>query len=225
MEQKRVCYIVGAGEFDSERFLPRKEDCVIAADAGLVYLQEVGCIPDLIVGDFDSLGYCPKGSNIIRHPIEKDDTDMNLAVKIAMEKGYSDLYLFGATGGRLDHTLANLQMIAGVCKKGVRIFCFCPDCTIAALTDGSLTFNKDYWGIVSVLAAGEAAKYVSLEGLKYTLHNADLSAYYPLGVSNEFTGKVACISVESGVLWILWQGNRSLPLPTYDEENVNERKV
>lgn len=215
MEGQGVCYIVGAGDFDAERFLPRKEDCIIAADAGLVYVEEAGYTPDLIVGDFDSLGYFPKGKNIIQHPVEKDDTDLALAAKVALEKEYRRLYLFGTTGGRLDHTLANLQMISGLCKEHAEIFCFCPDCTIVALCAGSLHFAKEYRGTVSVFAAGDKAEHVNLQGLKYPLEDAVLNGCHALGVSNEFTGCEAHIHVNGGVLWIMWQGNADLPLPEF----------
>ncbi len=215
MAQKKTCYIVGAGEFDAGRFLPQKEDYLIAADAGLVYMEEAGYIPDLLVGDFDSLGYLPKGENVVTHPVQKDDTDMALAAKLAWEKGYRRFYFFGATGGRLDHTLANLQMISGLCKEKAEIICFCPDCTIAALAQGSLTFTKEYFGTVSVFSAGDKAEGVDLEGLKYPLKNAVLDGNHTLGVSNEFTGNNVRIHVDRGVLWIIWQENRELPLPEF----------
>lgn len=215
MEQKGICYIVGAGDFDVDRFVPKKEDYIIAADAGLVYVEEAGYTPDLIVGDFDSLGYIPQGKNILKHPVEKDDTDLALAAKTALEKGYYRLYLFGATGGRLDHTLANLQMVTGLCREKAEVFCFCPDCTIAALSEGSLDFTGEYRGTVSVFSAGDKAEQVDLEGLKYSLKNARLDGFHTLGVSNEFTGVPARIHTGSGVLWIIWQENHNIPLPVF----------
>ena len=88
MTRTGVCYIVGGGDFHIDRFYPGKNDCIIAADSGLVYIEEAGYHPHWIVGDFDSLGYRPRGENIICHPAEKDDTDVALAAEVALEKGY-----------------------------------------------------------------------------------------------------------------------------------------
>ena len=213
MEQTGICYIVGGGDFDIDRFYPAKDDCIIAADSGLVYIEEAGYHPNLIVGDFDSLGYRPKGNNIICHPIEKDDTDVALAVQVALEKGYRKLYLFGMGGGRLDHTLANLQLLTELCQKGVEAYCFCPDCTITALSQGELKFSDEYRGIISVFAADDNANDICLRGLKYTLENAVLRNNKALGVCNEFIGVPASVHVGEGVLWIIWQENAKCKLP------------
>ena len=213
MEQTGICYIVGGGDFDIDRFYPEKEDCIIAADSGLVYIEEAGYHPDLIVGDFDSLGYRPEGDNIVCHPVEKDDTDVALATEIAIEKGYRKLYLFGISGGRLDHTLANLQLLTDLCQKGVEVFCFCPDCTMTAISEAELQFAADYRGVVSVFAAEDKVEDVTIQGLKYTLDRAVLTGKRPLGVSNEFMGVPASVRAGKGVLWILWQENRECKLP------------
>ena len=82
MKQTGICYIVGGGDFNIDRFYPQKDDCIIAADSGLVYIEEAGYHPHLIVGDFDSLGYRPKGENVVCHPVEKDDTDVVLQPRL-----------------------------------------------------------------------------------------------------------------------------------------------
>ncbi len=215
MEQNGICYIVGGGDFDSERFYPAKNDYIIAADSGLVYIEEAGYTPDLIVGDFDSLGYRPKKENVICHPVQKDDTDLALATQTAVERGYKTLYLYGVTGGRLDHTLANLQLLTNLAFKGIAVYCFCPDCTITAIKEGCLSFDAGYRGMVSIFAATDKAEGVTLEGLKYPLEKAVLTGNRALGVSNEFTGVPALVSVEKGVLWILWQESRECELPVW----------
>ena len=80
--KKGICYVVGAGENYGLDFEPEKEDFVIAADAGLRYLEEIGIAADLIVGDFDTLQYIPQRENVLELPAEKDDTDMAIAIKI-----------------------------------------------------------------------------------------------------------------------------------------------
>lgn len=228
MQQTGICYIVGGGDFDASRFCPTKEDYIIAADSGLVYIEEAGYEPDLIVGDFDSLGYRPKSENVICHPTEKDDTDMALAAEIALAKGYCRLYIFGAAGGRLDHTLANLQLMTKLCMQGVEVFFLNPDCTVTAIRESTLHFTKEYRGIISVFAASDTAEGVTIKGLKYTLEQAALTGNKALGVSNEFTGEPATISVRNGVLWIVWQENeeRSLPERTsIDDEAMPEKSI
>ncbi len=213
MAQKGICYIVGGGDFDIDRFYPGKEDCIIAADSGLVYIEEAGYHPHWVVGDFDSLGYRPKGDNIICHPVEKDDTDIALALEVALEKGFTTLYLFGISGGRLDHTLANLQLLTELGSKGIEVFCFCPDCTITAISRAELQFDEDYRGTISVFAAEDKVEDVTIQGLKYSLDKAVLTGNRPLGTSNEFIGGPAIIRVGCGVLWIVWQESRGCKLP------------
>ena len=213
MGQNEICYIVGGGEFDAGRFYPKKENYIIAADSGLVYVEEAGYKADLIVGDFDSLGYCPQGENVVRHPVEKDDTDVALAAKIALEKGFRKLFLFGVSGGRLDHTLANMQLLTDLCQKGAEVFLFTPECTITALKEGELIFEDACRGTISVFAAAQNAEGVSLQGLKYSLEEAELTANRALGVSNEFVGQSAVVSVRKGVLWIVWEKSSFDGLP------------
>lgn len=219
MTRTGVCYIVGGGDFAIDRFYPGKNDCIIAADSGLVYIEEAGYHPHWIVGDFDSLGYRPRGENIICHPAEKDDTDVALAAEVALEKGYDTIFFFGLTGGRLDHTLANLQLLTHLCQKGIKVFCFCPDCMITAVTEGKLQFTEEYFGTISVFAATGQAQGVNLQGLKYPLENATLTNDRALGVSNEFMGCRASVSVEKGVLWVMWQDAREGKLPEFVPSN------
>lgn len=95
-----ICYIVGACPPGEIRFAPGRPAFVIAADKGLVHLEAQGIRPDLIVGDFDSLGQVPAGDNILRHPVEKDDTDTMLAVKTALDRGMGTIVFYGCLGDR-----------------------------------------------------------------------------------------------------------------------------
>jgi len=103
------CYIAGAGEF-VENELPIASDFVIAADGGYTELVGRGIVPDLVVGDFDSLGTAPDHPNIVFSPVEKDDTDMMLAVRQGLDRGYMSFIINGGVGGRLDHTLLCLTV-------------------------------------------------------------------------------------------------------------------
>jgi thiamine pyrophosphokinase len=201
----KQCFIVGAGEFCGS-FLPEHDDYVIAADNGYTELVARGITPNLVVGDFDSLGSAPEHSNIIYSPAEKDDTDMMLAVKQGLARGCGRFIIDGGLGGRLDHTLANIQILAYIAQKGARGVLLGRDMCVTAVTDGSIAFKPRLSGIISVFCAGGKAEGVTLTGLKYPLDDAVLTNEYPLGISNEFTGTPATVAVSKGTLIVMWQG-------------------
>lgn len=124
--KKGICYIVGAGDWFDMDFRPAKNDFVIAADAGLRYLEQVGIPADLVIGDFDTLEEIPTGANVVRLSCEKDDTDMLAAVREGIKAGYKEFHIYGGTGGRIDHTLANLQVLAYLAGNGMQGFLHCP---------------------------------------------------------------------------------------------------
>lgn len=216
-KESEICYIVGAGEFRKDVFHPEEGAYIIAADGGYAYLKELGIEPDMVVGDFDSLGKRPDHPNVIEHPVMKDDTDLALAAKVAMERGCTELYFYGATGGRLDHTIAAMQLLSGLANQNVAAYLFGEDIKITALAGGdnsTLHFAGEYEGTVSVFASCGKAEGVTLEGLLYPLTEAELLPDYTLGVSNSFTGKESRITIKKGCVWVMWYGNENLPLPT-----------
>ncbi len=200
--KKGICYVVGAGENYGLEFKPEKEDYVIAADAGLHYLEEKGIDPDLIVGDFDTLNYVPDKGNLLKLPAEKDDTDMFAAVKEGIKAGYARFHIYCGTGGRLDHTIANLQMLSFLSENEMQGYLFHKDCVMTMITDCELVFDAASSGYVSVFSHSERSAGVYLRNLKYELNDATLTNIFPLGVSNEFIGKESRISVEKGTLLI-----------------------
>ncbi len=205
MEDK-VCYIMGAGKYLGESFFPKPEDYVIAADGGLKYLQEIGINADLVVGDFDSLGCVPEHPNVIKHPAVKDDTDMLLAVKKGLCMGYDKFVLLGALGNRIDHSIANIQIMVYLARRGARGYLVGGGFVSTAISNGSIRFSSDAKGIISVFSQSEMSLGVNISGLKYHLENATITNDMPIGISNEFTGRRALISVENGTLMILWNG-------------------
>lgn len=211
-------YIVGGGEFDAERFSPEKKDRVFAADAGYAALEQINICPDAVIGDFDSLGCLPEHHNILRFFKEKDETDMALCARIAEEQGADRILLFGGTGGRIDHTLANFALLGELSARGIAAFLFGKDFTATALTDGTLAFPEDYRGTVSVFCWGKPALGVTETGLYYSVENATLDAFVPLGVSNEFTGTPAAVRVTNGTLLVLWEDRSCKELPVFQKE-------
>lgn len=195
------CWIVGAGEFRPEGFSPAPEDWILAADGGFASLRAHGYLPHLLVGDFDSLCAIPEGVEILRLPVEKDDTDTLACAKIALERGFRLLRIFGGTGGgRIDHTLANLQTLAYVARHGGMAYLHDGDAVLTALLNGSLGFPAGSEGTFSAFAHGGEARGVTLEGFQYLLADAVLSPDFPLGVSNSFAGEPAQVRVRDGML-------------------------
>lgn len=202
--RNHICYIIGAGSVDGVALRPAAGDYVIAADGGFSRLSQLGLEADLVLGDFDSLEKVPQHPNVRRYPSAKDDTDMMLAAKTGLDLGYETFVLCGGVGGRLDHTLANLQTLAYLSRRGARAFLIGEGTVSTAVTDGMLCFDKTKRGILSVFCCGDRAEGIDLEGLKYPLSNAVLTCDMPMGVSNEFTGVPSRVTVRTGTLLVLW---------------------
>ncbi len=205
MEKKGTCWIFGAGEFMGFATRPEAGDFVIAADGGLHSCRALGIEPDLAAGDFDSLGFEPEGLPTLRVPVAKDETDMLLCVRIAIERGYRMLRLYGGTGGRLDHTLANLQTLIYAARRGASAYLYDADFVYTALIDGELEISGPPGGIFSVFCLSATAEGVYERGSLYTLDDATLDCGFPLGVSNHFLDGAATISVRRGELIVGWQ--------------------
>jgi len=204
-------YIVGAGDMDEKGLSIPKGAFVIAADAGLKYLRSSCIVPDLIVGDFDSLGETPSGSNIIIHAPEKDDTDMLLAVREALARKAKTIIIYGGLGGRIDHEYANFQTLAFIANSGARGYLVGRGYICTVIKNGGLAFGNGLTGTISVFCHGNRAEGVDLTGLKYPLKNHTLKNDYPLGVSNEFTGVSASVSVRDGLILVMWNGSEFEP--------------
>lgn len=214
---ERICCIFGAGDYGA---MPRPElddRCfLIAADGGYDQLKQWGISPHLAVGDFDSLGRVPEDVEVVRHPVMKDDTDMMLAVQEGLARGCVRFLIYGGLGGRLDHTLANLHILAFLGQRSVPAFLLGPDAAITAVRDGALAFPAGYRGTLSLFAWGGTAEDITLSGLLYPLDHGALVTDRPLGVSNEFLdGQSACVTVGRGTLLALWTPQPDLSLPEH----------
>lgn len=200
---KGICYIVGAGECSRLLLHPKQEDMIIAVDGGYEYIKE-GQV-DLVVGDFDSLGFVPEHSNVIALPPEKDDTDMLFAIKEGLKAGYGTFHIYGGMGGRISHTIANIQCLSYLAERGARGYLLGGEEVVTLIKDDSICFSDAYKGYISVFSYGDKAEGVTLKGLKYPLNDAVLTQQFPIGVSNEFTGESAIVSVKRGTLLVVFQ--------------------
>ena len=202
----RVCYVVGAMSLSlALRPCPAPGDYVIAADRGYDSLMAYGVVPDLVVGDFDSLGYAPSHHNVIQLPRAKDDTDMVFALRRGLELGYRRFVLLGGVGGRLEHTLGNLQILDWLTTQGAVGFLAGEKTVATALRNGSLTFPAGMSGYLSVFCNSGTAKGVYLRGLQFPLEDYSMESSFPVGVSNEFLDGPATVSVAEGSLLLLWE--------------------
>ena len=201
---KSICYIIGASDADNIYINEKCNHYIIAADRGLESLKNQGITPHLIVGDFDSLGYRPQGDNVICHKPEKDDTDTMLAVNEGISRGYDTFIFYGCLGGRLDHTIANINVLGYLADMGKRGYIVSENQIVTVIKNDKFSFMPFEEGYISVFSIAGNAEGVYEKGLKYSLENANLPCLTTLGVSNEFTGTEAEISVKNGMLAIMW---------------------
>lgn len=201
------CFIFAAGTFYGLRERPVPGDFVIAADAGYRACREAGITPDLLLGDFDSMDQPADFANVLRSPVEKDDTDTMLAIKTALENNCKEIFLYGGTGGtRLDHTLANLQSLLYLRRHGARGWMYDRDFLWTVIENEALTVERTVeWGLLSAFCLGPDASGVDEEGVQYPLWDAVLTAEFPLGVSNHILEPTARIAVRQGALAVGWQ--------------------
>ena len=203
-----ICYIFGAGEFVPCNITLTESDLVIAADCGYDHLLQIGLRADVVIGDFDSVTsseiwedtVCEK----LTYPPEKDDTDMMLAIKLGLSRGFGQFNIYGGLGGRLDHTVANIQALSFLAEHSAQGILHHPDYELTVIKNSSFTVAKDKTGYISVFSLSDTSENVTIKGLEYELEGATLTNSFPLGVSNAATGKKGIISVERGTLLITW---------------------
>ena len=204
-----TCIIFCAGEFDRLIGPIEDGDLVIAADGGLRHTRHLGIEPDVVLGDFDSLGYVPEGAVV--HPVEKDDTDAMLAVRQGLTRGYRNFVIYGGMDGpRLDHTIASLQTLCFLAQQGARGHLVGLSFAATVIKDEKMVFSSDCSGIFSVFCLGNDA-LISISGAKYEADHAPLTASFPLGVSNHFEGNPVEITVHEGTVIAIF--DRINPLP------------
>ena len=204
------CILIGAGDLTMGELSAADDDYVIAVDGGLSYCGILNVEPDLILGDFDSLSEQEKlaveqlkqtvPEKICQLPVCKDDTDMLAAIKKGLELGYTDFRIYAATGGRFDHTLANIQCLLYLKNRGAVGYLVDGTGMVLVLQNESVYFRKELEGTMSIFALTGEAKGVNIRGMKYPLENAVIRNDFPIGISNEFIGEEAEVSVEDGEL-------------------------
>lgn len=209
------CFVIGAGDFGLD-CLPdydEERDVLLAVDGGLSYCGKLSLEPDVIIGDFDSVDEelseaileierrCPQ--KILRLKPEKDDTDMLVALKWGLAKGFRIFEIYGGMGGRLDHTLANIQCLLYLKNQGAEGYLMGNQDCILTLADESRFFQPSMEGYLSLFSL-EKESIVSIANMKYPLSSYRVTNDYPIGISNEFLpGKSGCITVHAGAVAVL----------------------
>ena len=202
-----ICYIFGAGEDCGVRVTPAAGDLVIAADGGLRTIEKQGICADVVLGDFDSLGFVPEGDGVRVFPAVKDETDLMIACREGLARGYRDFRIYGGLGGaRLSHTVANLQLLRWLADQGASGTLYGKTCRVTLLRNRTVRFPAEQTGYLSLFAAGERA-VVTVRGAAYELERGVLSGSYSLGVSNAFCGREAEVTVHEGDLLVILEPN------------------
>lgn len=206
----KKCIIIGAGDLTVGSVAVGEEDLVIAVDGGINYCGVLEIEPDIILGDFDSVNEAQREAiltmkeqvpdRVVVLKPEKDDTDMLAALKLGLEKGYDYFLLYGATGGRLEHTLANIQCLLFLKNHGAVGYLMDGSGMIFVMRNEEVKLRANLEGYFSLFSLGKEAKGVTIKGLKYELEDYTMTNAFPIGVSNEFIGKEATVSVRDGEL-------------------------
>lgn len=202
-----TCALVATCDFNGDDYASRvssgEVDFTIAVDGGFRHLQIGGYVPDLAIGDFDSLGFVPTEGEVIQHPVHKDKSDLEISLEYAHERKFDRVIVYGALGGRLDHTIAALQTCARFAEMGMGVTLVGEDVAVEILVGPAqchLAAMKQ--GTVSVFSATDQSFGVSESGMEYPLHDAVLTNRTTLGLSNEFVGEPVTVSVERGTLYV-----------------------
>ena len=196
------CVIIGASPDTDIRLLKENilpEDFVVCADGGWLFAKKAGITPELIIGDSDSSDF-PEDAfcEEIRLPVHKDDTDTLYCIKECLKRGFWDFLLLGMTGGREDHTFANYSALLYIASRGATGKIIDKKGLCEVVNNNHLTIvNKRGYGF-AVFPFGCEKCRVTLKGFLYETDKAELTADFPIGVSNRIVSDNAFVQAEDG---------------------------
>ncbi len=207
-------FIYTGGSIYEKRITERPEgdDLTIAADAGYINAKRLGVTPKVLVGDLDSLGEenLPKDTELVRLPREKDLTDTQAAVSLALERGAKEIVIIGGLDGRIDHALSNMAILEALFDKKIRAIITDGQNRVRYIKDSGEIIVREGFKYLSLIAADKVVKGVSIEGCKYLLKNAKLHRGEQFAVSNEILKNCALITVRRGGLYIIESSDKEL---------------
>lgn len=206
----KKCIVIGAGDLTFGQVSVGEEDLVIAVDGGINYCGVLEIEPDILIGDFDSVNETQREAilqmkeaapeRVVVLKPEKDDTDMLAALRLGLEKGYDYFLIYGGCGGRMEHTLANIQCLLFLKNHGAVGYLMDGSGMVFVMKNEEVKLRDNLEGYFSLFCLGKEAKGVTIRGMKYELTDFVMTNDFPIGVSNEFIGKEATISVKEGEL-------------------------
>jgi len=210
---KKILLVVAGGEIRDMAFLRSKLSElkpaeIICADSGAGYLHAIGLVPNVIIGDMDSLSpgmleyFTGRGSRIIRFPEGKNETDTQLALEYAFGTVPDEIYVFGAFGTRIDHTLANVSLLALGVKKGIQVKLIDELCE-TFIVNRECIIEGEPGQTVSLLPLSDTVTGITIEGFEYPLTNGVMEIGMPYGVSNRLIAARGVISVKKGHLLVI----------------------
>jgi thiamine pyrophosphokinase len=184
---------------------------VIAADSGLHVADALGVHVDLLVGDLDSAdsslveAATARGTTVERHPAEKDATDLELAFDAALARGARRIVLVDGGGDRLDHLLGNIALLASPALAGVQVEAYADIARLGVVRggEGPVAISGAPGSLVTLLAAGEVARGIVTEGLRYPLRCEELAPGTTRGVSNELVDRSGSVALQTGTLLVV----------------------
>ncbi len=199
-----TCLIISGGDYSP---LPSfiSYDYVIACDLGYEHSVRMGIKPDMMVSDFDSLDREKFPSDeipLLEFPVRKDDSDTMLAIKHALKEGYGHIIIACALGGRLDHTIANIQSMAYVAEKGGICEIYGDKEYLRTFTGGELSLKKREGFSLSLFSISEKCSGVSITGSAYDCENVTMTNTFPLGISNYWVEDEVTVRMKDGIMLI-----------------------
>ncbi|MBR4981490.1 MAG: thiamine diphosphokinase [Lachnospiraceae bacterium] len=210
---KGNCILIGAGDLTISDIPVGENDLCIAVDGGYEYCKLLEITPDYILGDFDSISEKEaegvaeiakaEEDKVIVLPVEKDDTDMLAAIKLGLSEGYQSFRIYGGMGGRIEHTIANIQCLLYLKEHNAVGYLMDGTGMILVAKEEEISFQDSLEGYMSLFSMGDKAT-VSIENMKYLLKEQEITNSFPIGISNEFIlGEKGKITVHKGAVVII----------------------
>ena len=202
--------IIGNGEINNYDIIREyfNQAYIIACDGGVKHCRAMMIMPNIMVGDFDSANkedaefFENLGVLKEKFPVKKNETDMEIAINMAIDKNSTEIYIVGGLGRRFDHSLANVHILLRPVRLGIRT-CLLDEHNIITLVEDSIDIVGEKGQTVSLIPLTTEVKGITTKNLEYALTNATMEIGHSLGVSNVMNGDVATISVGEGVLILI----------------------
>ncbi len=210
---QNIVFIVAGGPLEDLLFLHRRileanPSEVICADGGTRHMLLLGMVPQTVIGDMDSLSQeilgdlRQRGCRVLQYPARKDETDTELALRYALAQKPDQIEIYGALGGRIDHTLANISLLVMATREGIETRIIDATTEMFVLSgDSEIKGNPDE--IVSLFPLTTEVQGIILKGFEYPLHYATMAIGKPYGISNRLLANKGTVSLTSGYLLVV----------------------